>query len=109
MSATATAACTWCGLRRKPEKFHSSKFEWNFSKGTAVYADTFEEAVNVMKATIGSNNFWASETIEGLWDVQLGEHIIVHNIAAETVSEAVKKARWTLHLDSSFKKIDSYK
>lgn len=73
-----------------------------------MYADTYTEALNVMKATIGSSNFWASETIEGMWDVQLGEQVIVHNVAAETVTEAVKKARWTLHLDSSFKKVDSY-
>lgn len=105
----STTTCSWCGIRRKSshEKV-SQKLEWTFSRGTMVYADTFEEAVNVMKSTVGSSKFWASETTEGVWDVQLGENVIVHNVPAETVTEAVKKARWTVHLDSSFKKINSF-
>lgn len=95
-------------MRRKPEKFSSSKLTWNFSEGTTVYAESFDEAVNLMKATVGMSNFWASEILEGMWDVQLGQHVIVHNVAAETVTEAVKRARWVLHLDSSFKKVASY-
>ena len=61
-----------------------------------------------MKSTTGMNQFWASEITEGIWDVQLGERVLVNELRSETVTEAVKMARWKLHLDSMFKKIESY-
>lgn len=104
----STATCFWCGLKRKPEKEKSSLFAWKFSNGTTVHADTFDEAVNCMKSISNSKQFWASETIQGMWDVQLSDKVIVYEVLAESVTEAVKIARWKMHLDSSFKKIDSY-
>lgn len=102
------STCFLCGLKRKPEKEKSCLFSWKFSNGTTVYADNFEDAVNCMKSIINSNKFWASETIQGMWDVQLSDKVIVYEVSAETVTEAVKIARWKMHLDLSFKKIDSY-
>jgi hypothetical protein len=95
---------------RKPErkKEKSSLFAWKFSNGTTVYADSFDEAVNSMKSIIDSKQFWASETTRGAWDVQLSEKVIVYDVCAESVTDAVKIARWKMHLDSSFKKINSY-
>jgi hypothetical protein len=106
MSATT---CFGCGLR-KPEKKRekSSLFAWKFSNGTTVYADSFDEAVNCMKSIVGSKQFWASEIVQGTWDVQLSDNVIVYEVLAECVTEAVKIARWKMHLDSSFKKINSY-
>lgn len=102
------STCFGCGLtRRKPEKVTRRRL-WKFSNGTSVYADTFDEAVNCMKSLSGSRQFWASETTYGQWDVQLSDSVIVYDVSAETVMEAVKKARWKVYLDSSFKKIDSY-
>jgi hypothetical protein len=97
-------------VKRKTDekKEKSSLFLWKFSNGTTVYADTFDEAVNCMKSLVGSNKFWASETIQGTWDVQLSDKVIVHDVLAETVTEAVKNARWKMHLDASFKKINSF-
>jgi hypothetical protein len=73
-----------------------------------VYADTFEDAIYEMKNT-GSRNFWASEIIEGTWDVQLSEAVVFYSLPANTVLEAVNTARWKLHLDSSIKKVESFK
>lgn len=104
-----STTCFWCGLR-KPEKKKekSSLFVWKFSNGTTVYADSFDEAVNCMKSIVSSKQFWASEIVQGTWDVQLSENVIVYEIQADSVTEAVKIARWKMHLDSSFKKISSY-
>lgn len=99
-------SCSWCGLKRREEK--TNKFSWKFSNGTTVYADTIEDAVDYMNSIVNSKNFWASETIQGMWDVQLSNNVIVHDISAETVMDAVKIARWKMNLDSSFKKINSY-
>ena len=103
------STCFGCGLRKKP---HSSSkktlFSWKFSNGTTVYSDTFDEAINCMKSIVGSSKFWASETTQGWWDVQFSENVIVYDVHADTVTEAVKAARWKLHLDSSFKKINSF-
>lgn len=78
--------------------------EWKFSNGTIVIADTFEEAVDQLEK-ISSKMFWASETNDGSWDVQLLETVIVPQINANTVMEAVRIARWKAHIDKSFKRI----
>ena len=57
---------------------------------------------------INSKDFWASETQNGVWDVQLSDSVIVPNINAESVSEAVRIARWRTYLDKTFKKVDDY-
>lgn len=92
-----------CGPRkRRPENLTT----WNFSNGTTVYAEDFDMAMNEMK-NVGSRNFWASETTSGLWDVQLSDSVVLFNIQAKSVLEAVKTARWKVHLDSSIKKVNS--
>ncbi len=99
----SSAAC--CGLRRseKPKKLNV----WKFSNGTTVYADTFEDAMKEMKS-VNPKNFWASETIEGVWDVQLSDAVVFYSLQAKTVLEAVKSARWKLYLDTSIKKVASF-
>lgn len=77
---------------------------WKFTNGTSVAADTFEDALEEL-GTIKTSQFWASETCEGKWDVQLSDNVIVYDVAATSVMEAVRYARWKVHLDTSFKSI----
>lgn len=80
---------------------------WKFSNGTTVLSGSFVKAVDELEK-INSKNFWASETNEGKWDVQLSDNVIVYDISAKSVMEAVRIARWKVHLDKSIKKIDDY-
>jgi predicted RNA-binding protein len=56
---------------------------------------------------VNSRDFWASETNDGMWDVQLSESVVVYSIKASSVTEAVRIARWKSFLDKSIKKIDT--
>jgi predicted RNA-binding protein len=67
-------------------------------------ADTFDDAIYEMDH-IKSSEFWASETQEGTWDVQLSNAVVVYGVSAPSVMEAVRLARWKVHLDKSFKSI----
>ncbi len=67
-------------------------------------SDSFIGAVYELER-VNSKNFWASETNDGVWDVQLSDAVIVHSIKAQSVTEAVRIARWKTHLDKSFKSI----
>ena len=80
---------------------------WKFSNGCTVLSDTFTGAVKELER-VDSKNFWASETYDGIWDVQLTTFVIVQNIDAKSVLEAVRIARWKAHLDKCFKKVDDY-
>lgn len=95
-----------CGLREKPAKQNKAMM-WKFSNGCNVLSETFCGAVKELER-VNSKDFWASETTEGMWDVQLTDSIVVQNIEAKTVLEAVRIARWKAHLDKSFKKVDDY-
>lgn len=96
-----------CGPRcgKRPE-ISKRGYVWKFTNGTTVISDSFENAVYELHI-LKPNQFWASETHEGTWDVQLSDSVIVYNIAASSVLEAVKIARWKAHLDKSFKSIDT--
>lgn len=72
-----------------------------------MIADSFVTAVSEMEK-VNSKEFWASETNDGVWDVQLSRSVIVHSIKAETVTEAVRIAKWKLHLDKSIKKLSYF-
>lgn len=89
-----------CGPRK--EKVVKSNIQWVFKHGSNVAAHSFEEAVQKLNA-LSPKDFWASETHEGHWDVQLSESVVFYDIEAESVMEAVKKARWYAHLDNSLK------
>lgn len=78
---------------------------WKFTYGTHVSATTLIEALKRIESCIDSNNFWASETHEGHWDIQLSETVFHYDVESENVSEAVKKARWYAKLDGSMKTI----
>jgi hypothetical protein len=94
-----------CGLVRKKEKSRvSTSTIWKFTHGSNVKAETFESAVIELE-TIHPTEFWASEITEGTWDVQLSQSVIVYSVSAPTVMEAVRRARWKVHLDKSFKSI----
>ena len=80
---------------------------WKFSNGTTVISDSFVNAVYELEK-VNSREFWASETNDGTWDVQLSESVIVQSIKADSVMEAVRIARWKSYLDRSIKKIDIY-
>lgn len=95
-----------CGLREKQPK-NKNVMMWNFSNGSKVYSDTYSGAVKELEK-VNSKTFWASETQDGMWDVQLSDSVVVNNITAKTVLEAVRIARWKAHLDKSFKKVDDY-
>lgn len=68
-------------------------------------ADTFEAAVRELE-NVNSRDFWASETSDGKWDVQLSPSVVVYDITAKTVMEAVRTARWKAYLDKSFKSVN---
>ncbi len=95
-----------CGARVKSvDKFPSPDAkEWKFSNGSVVIADTFEEAVSELEK-ISTKQFWASETNDKVWDVQLRQRVVVPQIKAESVTEAVRIARWKAYMDKSFKRI----
>lgn len=95
---------TCCGLVRKKEKKHHNHVIWKFTHGSNVKAEDFESAVRELDL-INTTDFWASETVEGTWDVQLSQNVVVYNISAPSVMEAVSRARWKVHLDKSFKSI----
>lgn len=67
-------------------------------------SDSFVGAVSELER-VNSKDFWASETNDGIWDVQLTDSVIVQSIKAQSVTEAVRIARWKSHLDKSFKSI----
>lgn len=67
-------------------------------------SDSFVGAVAELEI-VNSKDFWASETNDGIWDVQLTDSVIVQSIKAQSVTEAVRIARWKSHLDKSFKSI----
>lgn len=67
-------------------------------------SDSFVGAVAELER-VNSKDFWASETNDGIWDVQLTDSVIVQSIKAQSVTEAVRIARWKSHLDKSFKSI----
>ena len=95
-----------CGLREKLPK-QNKGLVWRFSHGSTVMSDSFIGAVNELER-VNSKNFWASETHDGIWDVQLTDSVLVSDIHAKSVLEAVRIARWKVHLDKSFKKVDDY-
>lgn len=92
-----------CGYKRKPTE-EVEQVIWKFHHGSDVLASSFNKAVTKLENT-SITKFWASETCEKRWDVQFNENVIVHDIEAESVIEAVKKAKWITHLDASFKKL----
>lgn len=101
-----------CGLlfnntRKKFEK-QGKGLVWKFSNGSMVLSESYMGAISQLEK-VNSRDFWASETNDGTWDVQLTDHVVVSGIQAKTVIEAVRIARWKAHLDKSFKKIDDYR
>lgn len=95
-----------CGLRERQPK-QNKDLMWTFSNGSKVYSETYSGAVKALEK-VDSKTFWASETQDGMWDVQLSDSVVVNDISAKTVLEAVRIARWKVHLDKSFKKVDDY-
>lgn len=95
-----------CGTREKEPK-NTKNIMWKFSNGSKVFSETYNGALKELEK-VNSNNFWASETQEGMWDVQLTDSVLVSDISAKSVLEAVRIARWKTHLDKSFKKVDDY-
>lgn len=89
--------CCW-----QREKIAKRNHYWTFKHGTCVSAPTFEEAVTYMNK-ISKRDFWASETSDGYWDVQLSDNVVHYDIKASSVLSAVDKARWNTHLDVCFK------
>lgn len=92
--------CCW-----QREKITKKNYYWTFKHGTCVSASNLDEAISRMN-NISKKNFWASETSEGEWDVQLSEHVVHYNIKANSVLSAVDKARWNTHLDVCFKSLE---
>lgn len=90
-------SCCW-----QREKIVKQNFYWKFKHGTCVSAPSLDDAIKSME-NASRKNFWASETHDGHWDVQLSDNIVHYDIEAVSVLEAVKKARWNTHLDSSLK------
>lgn len=78
---------------------------WKFKHGTCVAAHTLDDAVQYMNE-VSPRDFWASENTENHWDVQLSDRVVVYEVGAESVLDAVKKARWYLHLDRSIKSLE---
>lgn len=72
---------------------------WMFRNGTVVNAHTYDAAVSTLSKAY-TKDFWASETIPGLWDVQFEEDICVEDVRALNVFEAVRHARFYLEADS---------
>lgn len=103
---SSSAAC--CGIfgRGKIPK-QNKGLVWKFSNGTTVISDSFVAAVHELER-VNSKDFWASETNDGIWDVQLSEAVVIHDIKANSVLEAVRIARWKSYLDKCIKKIDYY-
>lgn len=94
-----------CGLIRQKEKMKKEpSLVWKFTHGANVNAASFDDAVTEL-GRIKSSEFWASETHEGAWDIQLSPSVVVYNVQAQSVMEAVRIARWKVHLDESFKSI----
>ncbi len=96
-------SCCW--TRQKTTKdIPKNLTMWQFHHGSSVMAASVYEAVEKLSKT-SMDRFWASETDNNVWDVQFSDDVIVYNVHADSVIEAVKKARWSTHLDHSFKKL----
>jgi hypothetical protein len=91
--------CDTVRTRRKP------KNEWIFSNGSHVIAESIDEAIEIIR-DVSSNSFWASETEEGKWDVQLKPTVTHYNVPAQTVTQAVNYAVWKSYLDFSMKNLN---
>ena len=89
-------------MRKKVSSLND--LEWRFSNGTCVMAETFEQAVKELEK-VSTKNFWASETSDNTWDVQLSDKVLISNIVANSVIESVRIARWKSHLDKTFKRM----
>lgn len=96
-----------CGFSQRKIPKQQKGLIWKFASGTSVVAGSFLMAI-VELEKVNSRDFWASETQDGQWDVQLSDSVIVPNIKASTVTEAVRTARWKVHLDKSIKKVSEY-
>jgi hypothetical protein len=90
-----------CGPRKEKVK-SAINVQWVFKHGSSVAARSVEEAVEKLN-NLSHKDFWASETHQGCWDVQLSDSIVLYNVSADSVTEAVNKARWYVHLDKSLK------
>lgn len=62
-------------------------------------SESYENAIAKM-SEVSANTFWASETTDGIWDVQLAGDVIHCDIEANTVTKAVHRAVWHTKLDS---------
>jgi len=92
-----------CGLIRQKEKVKKTT-SWKFTHGSHVHAASFDDALEELRS-IKSSEFWASETRDGVWDVQLSRSVVLYDVTAPSVMDAVRIARWKVHLDESFKSI----
>lgn len=90
-----------CGPRKEKVKSNTN-VQWVFKHGSNVAAMSVEEAIEKMDK-LSNKDFWASETQPGYWDVQLSDSIVLYNVSSDNVIDAVKKARWYVHLDKSLK------
>lgn len=96
-----------CGGQREKLPKQRKGLVWKFSYGSTVFSESFVGAVNELDR-INPKEFWASETEDGKWDVQLSDTVVVPDIKATSVMEAVRIARWRTYLDRTIKKINDY-
>jgi len=98
---------SWCRcIPEIPEPDHSQTFpRWTFRNGTVVNAYFLQEAIRILTTT-QTKNFWACEVEPGVWDVYFDDNVCVEQIHSETLSDAVKYARWFLEIDARDQKLN---
>ena len=93
-------ACTSLFFSCKPEEDLTVEHtRWSFRHGTIVNARTYDDALDALQKT-STKNYWASETLEGKWDVQFDKHLYVEEIEASSTLDAVRRARFYVDNDA---------
>lgn len=97
---------SWCNSSVPEKPTRSELTRWAFKHGSVVWASTRLDAIDKL-SQVNTDNFWASEIEQGIWDVQFEKKdepfVIVLNVNATTGYEAARTARWALHLDHQMK------
>lgn len=91
----------------KSLKFTMNTF-WKFKHGTCIITShTLNDAIAKLENDDIYKSFLASETHDGHWDIQLSDNIVCFGIVADTVLEAVEKAKWNVKLDKALKILET--
>lgn len=78
---------------------------WVFQHGSVVYACSYTSAIRKLEH-VQTERYWASETCDGVWDVQFDTDVFVENVRGFSVDEVVDLARYYVVCDAYDPNVD---